>query len=558
MNTGAGPASGALARLWERLGNPLEWDEVQKVLVILGVLVPASIGGLLRASYVIAHPEVEPYVSREALLAMVQGGSAYVAFAVVLAGVGLWLRRAQRSTRVYAHLANQSWWLLFAWFAYMTGLPTSPIWVIYILFGFMCLLLFDLPVVVAGMGTCLAVIFATTVAERLGWIAYAPYFAEWPEVDGRIATAWVVSGTVWPAAVSSVTFVVFALILRRARRQSERLAEMTQVLRQMFGRYMSTEVTRALLEDPGALDLGGERRTVTILMTDLRGFTALSEGLRPEQVIALLNDYFEIMIDVCLRYHGTINEIAGDALLVTFGAPQEMQDHPGAAVACAIELQNAMRGVNERNERAGQPELEMGVALNTAEVIVGNIGSERRSKYGIVGSGVNLTSRIGSYAVGGQVLASRSVVDAVRPMLRIDGEREVRPKGASASLEIYEIGGIAGPYRVAIEREEEPLVTPSKELHVRWVRLAGKSGEGVERDARVLRFSKSAMELADARELDMLDDLRLNLAQGSEHLMRIDIYGKVVDAEPSGAAVRIRYTAVPAEIRMYFEGLSAR
>ncbi len=550
-------ALGAPAALWERLGNPLEWDDVQKVLIVLGVLIPSAGVGLLRAAYMVEHPEVEPYVSTAVLSHLVRVTAGYLVFALLLVAAGLWLRRTGRGARAYAYVATLSWWLLYAWFAYLIGLATSPVWVIYILLGVFCLLLFDLPVAVTGMATAFVAIVATTLAERLGLIPYGPYFSQWPEIDGRLANAWVISSITWPPLVSLVCFAIFATILRRARQQSERLAEMTQVLRRMFGRYMSAEVTRTLLEDPGALDLGGERRTVTILMTDLRGFTALSERHPPERVITMLNDYFEAMIDVCLRFSGTINEIAGDALLVTFGAPQEMEDHAAAAVACAIEMQNAMHGVNERNARAGQPELEMGIALNTAEVVVGNIGSERRSKYGIVGSGVNLTNRIGSYAVGGQVLASRSVVDAVGDILRIDDERQIRPKGASAPLDIFEIGGIGGPYRVALWREQDALVTPAKPMRVHWVRLAGKHGEGGDRGARVVRFSKSSIELAELGDLEVLEDLRLNLADGSEHLRRLDLYGKVVAIDAASGLAHVRFTAVPPEIQMYFEGLSS-
>ena len=174
----------------------------------------------------------------------------------------------------------------------------------------------------------------------------------------------------------------------------------------MFGRYLSTEVMNSLIENPSALELGGERRKVTIMMTDLRGFTALSERLEPEQVVQMLNAYFEVMVEVVLKYNGTINEFIGDAMLVIFGAPQEMPDRAQRAIACAIEMQNAMAQVNKENRVQGMPELEMGIGLNETEAIVGNIGSSKRSKYAVVGSGVNMTSRIESYTVGGQILIS--------------------------------------------------------------------------------------------------------------------------------------------------------
>ena len=234
------------------------------------------------------------------------------------------------------------------------------------------------------------------------------------------------------------------------------LSERTRAefLKDMFGRYLSEEVTSTLLENPDMVKLGGEKRHVTIMMSDLRGFTALADRLEPEQVVQILNAYFEVMVDVLLKYNATINEIIGDALLVIFGAPQEMPDRAERAIACSIEMQNAMARVNEQNRSQGLPEIEMGIGLNDVEVIVGNIGSSKRSKYGVVGSGVNMTSRIESYSVGGQILISDSVRKEAGDILRIDEQRDVTPKGSEASIRIYEVGGISGKYNLALEKKE--------------------------------------------------------------------------------------------------------
>jgi hypothetical protein len=115
--------------------------------------------------------------------------------------------------------------------------------------------------------------------------------------------------------------------------KSKELENSLELLKTMFGRYLSTEVMASLIENPSALELGGEKRTVTIMMTDLRGFTAMAESLEPEQVVQILNSYFEVMVEVVLKFQGTINEIIGDALLVIFGAPQEMPDRAQRAIA---------------------------------------------------------------------------------------------------------------------------------------------------------------------------------------------------------------------------------
>src|SRR5205823_2635207 len=129
-----------------------------------------------------------------------------------------------------------------------------------------------------------------------------------------------------------------------------------------------------------------ESRTVTLMMTDLRGFTTLCEGLPPESVVAMLNRYLATMTEVIVRHHGTIDEFIGDAILAIFGAPFAARDDAERAAACAIEMQLAMDSVNLWNSRNGYPRLEMGIGIHTGPVVVGNIGSEKRSKYGVVGS----------------------------------------------------------------------------------------------------------------------------------------------------------------------------
>jgi adenylate cyclase len=322
----------------------------------------------------------------------------------------------------------------------------------------------------------------------------------------------------------------------------------------MFGRYLSTEVMNSLLEDPTALSLGGERRKVTIMMTDLRGFTALSERFNPEQVVQMLNSYFEVMVDVVLQYHGTINEIIGDALLVIFGAPQEMPDRAQRAIACAIEMQNAMAKVNERNRNQGLPELEMGIGLNETEVIVGNVGSTKRSKYAVVGSGVNMTSRIESYTVGGQILISESVRQEAGNVLRIDAQRDVLPKGAETPLRIYEVGGIAGRFKIALEAKEIILVTLARQIQIRCTMLEGKDIGKNDLPGSVVRLAKNCAEISMGDPVDVMTNIKMNLADVDENLSAKDFYGKVVrKTGENGKNYEVHFTSVPPEVDAYFQ-----
>jgi len=339
-------------------------------------------------------------------------------------------------------------------------------------------------------------------------------------------------------------------------RTSEDLEKSSELLKKMFGRYLSTEVLNSLLEDPSALELGGEKRKVTIMMTDLRGFTALSERLNPEQVVQMLNLYFEVMVEVVLQYNGTINEIIGDALLVIFGAPQEMSDRAQRAIACAIEMQNAMAKVNEQNRAQGLPELEMGIGLNETEVIVGNIGSSKRSKYAVVGSGVNMTSRIESYTVGGQILISESVRQEAADILRIDAQRDVVPKGAEMPLRIYEVGGIAGHYNLALDTKDQAMVTLRRQVPLRYTVLEGKNVGKKGLEGSVIRLSKNCAEITLDGPISVLTNLKMNLADVDEKLSARYFYGKAIKGSgEKGPTQLIRFTSVPPEVDAYFQAL---
>jgi adenylate cyclase len=257
---------------------------------------------------------------------------------------------------------------------------------------------------------------------------------------------------------------------------------------------------------------------------------------------------------VVLKYNGTINEIIGDALLVIFGAPQDMPDRSQRAIACAIEMQNAMAQVNEENRVLGLPELEMGIGINETEVIVGNIGSSKRSKYTVVGSGVNMTSRIESYTVGGQILISESVCQEAGEVLRIDAQREVLPKGAETFLRIYEVGGIAGQYNLALEKKDPTLVILARQIPLRYTLLEGKNVGKKWFRGSVVRLSEKTAVITLAEPLELLTNLKMNIEDVDEKLSTSNFYGKVLESlEEIEHTHLVCFTSVPPEVDAYFQ-----
>jgi class 3 adenylate cyclase len=245
-------------------------------------------------------------------------------------------------------------------------------------------------------------------------------------------------------------------MLQTILRVSEERLRLVNFIRDTFGRYLSKKVVDEILETPGGQKIGGRRETVTILMSDIRGFTSLSETKDPEHMVKLLNRYLERMSKVILKYDGVIDEFIGDAILAVFGVPEKRDDDPARAVACGVAMQNELMKLNEEIAEEGYPPLEMGVGINTGTVIVGNIGSELRAKYGFVGPAVNTAARIESDTTGGQVLIGESTYGLVKDFVTTDSPQTVMMKGLKKPLVNYPVTKIGAPYDLKLNLQAEP------------------------------------------------------------------------------------------------------
>lgn len=345
-------------------------------------------------------------------------------------------------------------------------------------------------------------------------------------------------------------------VLTLAERERMLSAE-TRFVRETFARYLSDGIVEQLLSSPDALTLGGKRQRITIMMTDLRGFTAISERLPPERMVTLINIYLGVMTEVILRHGGMVDEFIGDAILALFGAPSPRPDDAARAVACAVAMQRAMVEVNARSRAAGLPEVEMGIGLHTGEVVLGNIGSSRRAKYAVVGAPVNLAARIESYTLGGQVLISEDTLDEAGDDVAIDGHLDVTPKGVTRPLRIYRVAGIRGRDSLCLPRPEVRLSAPVMDLSARFVVLEGKDASGARAEGRVVALGERAARIAAVAEgAGVHANVKLQLAAADGSAPACDIYAKITDADAEG--ITVRFTAVPVEAALWLDGSAWR
>jgi len=393
----------------------------------------------------------------------------------------------------------------------------------------------DLPVI---MATARDDSNDVVTALRLGANDYVTKPLDFPVVLARVATQLTLA-----RAKARISSLAFDLEVRN------------RFIFETFGRYLSNEVVERLLQTPEGLKLGGETRRVTLMMSDLRGFTQVADRIPPDRVVRLLNNYLGTMADVILSFQGTIDEFIGDAILAIFGAPVQRDDDALRAVACGVEMQRAMEQVNEFNRREGLPPVEMGIAIHTGEVVVGNIGSDKRAKYGVVGSPVNLTARIESYTVGGQILVSDRTRRECGGELSAGNEVVVQMKGFERPVSAWDVRGVAGGFNRYLPARQEPLVALRGPLSVRFATITGKRVDGPEAEGLLVRLSMKEAEVEARERPEPFRNLRLRFVARDGSTIAGELYGKVTAPRMTTKGFGLAFTSVPPEIRSFLEAI---
>lgn len=237
-------------------------------------------------------------------------------------------------------------------------------------------------------------------------------------------------------------------------------------IRAMFSSYVTERVVNELIKNPDMAKLGGERREITVLFSDVRGFTSLSERHSPEEVVSILNEYLGEMTDIVFKWEGTLDKFIGDAILAFWGAPMKQENHAELAVKCALNMVKRLEELQQKWQSEGKPVLDCGIGINTGEVLVGNIGAEgKKMDYTVIGDHVNLGSRVEGLTrkYGAHILITEFTFEKIKDLVAegrlyraaIEGLEKVAVKGKERPVEIYEIR--------SLERGQESKITECKE-----------------------------------------------------------------------------------------------
>ena len=220
-------------------------------------------------------------------------------------------------------------------------------------------------------------------------------------------------------------------------------------IRNTFGRYVDPEFAKRLMRQPEAVRLGGKKKDVVILISDIRGFTSKAESLNPEATLYVLNQYFSNMIHVIRKHNGIIVDFIGDAILVFFEPINDsLSSIIQKCVLCASEMQKGMIHFNRQMDKKGLPHFDIGIGINSGEVIVGNIGSSERAKYGIVGSAVNLAQRVQEKAHAKEIVITESVLNHLNGRVNILKTAQEKLKGYDTLFNLYTINRPDRPNRI--------------------------------------------------------------------------------------------------------------
>jgi adenylate cyclase len=213
------------------------------------------------------------------------------------------------------------------------------------------------------------------------------------------------------------------------------------LVRSNFERYFAPNIAAEIAQQDAIVPLGGERKPITILFSDIRGFTSIAESMGPDAIAQLLTEYFSEMVEIVFQHGGTLDKFIGDAIMALWGTPIAHADDPDRALRAAVEMQRGIARLNQHWSGSGRPEIGVGIGINYGEVFAGNIGSERRLEYTVIGDAVNVANRLCSAAGPGEILVSEAVCQAVKDHAEYEYLPAMSLRGKTRSVQVFRVKG---------------------------------------------------------------------------------------------------------------------
>lgn len=304
---------------------------------------------------------------------------------------------------------------------------------------------------------------------------------------------------------------------------------------------------QTILDQPQTIELQPESRRVTILLSDIRGFTTIAETYSAMTVVELLNRYFSRMSQIIVNYGGTIDKLMGDSIMVLFGAPTSEVDDVERAVACAVAMQQAMSEFNEQNMAMDLPELFMGIGINTGEVVAGPVGSDLHREYTVIGDEVNLTSRIEAQSLRGQILISENTYKLASPFVLVGEPNRVQVKGKKQPVCLYELLGTTRPRTMAVPRREirkSPRIDINMPCY--FQRVENKRVYPDRYCGEVQDIGYNGLQMVSPLPLDTYSEIRITVSLELLGDETTDIYARIIKSQPSreGHLCSLEFTAI--------------
>jgi adenylate cyclase len=301
-----------------------------------------------------------------------------------------------------------------------------------------------------------------------------------------------------------------------------------------------------VVEEDIGLQVGSQTMEVTVLLSDLRGFSVITESYSPLEVVDMLNRYLAKMCEVIYRHGGTVDKFMGDSIMALFGAPVSRKDPIMQAIRCAVEMQIAMDSFNKENQGLGLATLYMGIGINTGEVVAGKIGSDLHSEYTVIGEQVTLASRIETYALRGQILISQETYSRIKDFVRVEDPLQVSVKGRREPMPLYELLEVGAPYNLKVpEREARRSLRVDVNIPFAFQICEGKVVYPDTHEGRILNISTGGMRASTLDEIEPYFNMRFKpaftaLGEGSDN-----IYGKILKVKKEAGLyeMNIEFTA---------------